>query len=49
MKTNIKKLKVFYENFKKNVQENNKYNKIFLITSKLLDKLVKLEKRKIKK
>lgn len=41
--------KVFYENFKKNVKECNKYNKIFLITSKLLDKLVKLEKRKIKK
>lgn len=37
--------KVFYENFKKNIKENSKYNEISLMTSKLLDKLEKLEKK----
>lgn len=35
--------KIFYKNFKKNIKTENKFNKIFLMTSELLDKLKRFE------
>lgn len=35
--------KIFYKNFKKNIKIQNKFNKIFLMTSQLLEKLKKFE------
>lgn len=41
-KTNYQRL--LYENFKKNIKDTNKLNQIFLMTSKLLDKLENFQK-----
>ena len=35
--------KIFYKNFKKNINIESKYNKIFLMTSELLERLKKFE------
>ena len=42
-KTNYQK--PLYENFKKNIKDANKLNQIFLMTSKLLDKLENFQKK----